>query len=428
MTALPTAGGSMGENATTPTTNSTSVRTGVTLKIVRRKGSVTNFLQDSSGEYIDAAAYEMENHLLAHIYDLVNIILWGNAGSNTYEFSGLDTLIGGYYNSASASVCLNRKVEARYGATKTTLKFLDDMIDASNRKGGAKHRRCYVMSPEMLSFVSQLLTNVRLNQGLVGTMSQVEVNGGWRLNAYRDIPIVESTSTRPMTTTTAITPSTSYTGTATIPDSTTYYFKVAFVTLNGEELAYATSQLTGSHSATNTITLTWTGSNDVLRIKVYCSTTENSETLVAVVPGHVYDSNGSLYLTAAGVPIPTSAITFYTAPNTYNPSFSYTDGTYTCAVGTITASVSVWQTRDLAYEQESSHDVPETVFLWDLDPVQGLGKLVYTNQGGSNFDGLVTTTPLAQTDDFLPFLVKSYVTLTPAADMTSVEHRGLRTY
>ena len=90
LTTLPAAGGSMGENATTPTTNSITVRTGVTLKIIRRKGAVTNFLQDTSGEFIDAAAYEMENQLIAQVYDLINICLYGNVDANTYEFSGLD--------------------------------------------------------------------------------------------------------------------------------------------------------------------------------------------------------------------------------------------------------------------------------------------------------------------------------------------------
>lgn len=418
LTALPAAGGIMGENATTPTTNSTTVRTGVTLKIIRRKGAVTNFLQDSSGEYIDAAAYEMENHLIAHVYDLVNICLYGNVDSNTYEFSGLDKLIGATYNSASATVCLNRIIEARYGVTKTTLKFLDDMIDRSNRKGGSKHRRCFVMSPEMLSFVSQLLTNVRLNQGLAGTMSQVEINGGWRLNAYRDIPIVESTSTRPITTMTTITPATAGVG-GTIPDATTYYFKVAPITLNGEELAAATSQLTAA--ATSTITLSWTANVANMRYKIYCSTTQNSEVLVTEIPGFMYDANGTISNTL-GV----NSVTFTTAPDSANPTGTYTDGTTSAALPT--ASVSTWMTRDLAYEQEALHDVPETIFLWDLDPIQGLGKLPYTNQGGSNFDGLITTTPLAQTDDFLPFLIKSYTALTPSCDWTSVMHRGVRTY
>jgi len=419
LTTLPAAGGAMGENATTPTTNSTTVKTGVTLKVIRRKGAVTNFLQDTSGEYIDAAAYEMENQLIVQVYDLVNAILYGNADANPYEFSGLDKLIGTYYNSASATVCLNRIVEARYGVTKTSLKFLDDMIDRSNRKGGSKHRRCFVMSPEMLSFVSQLLTNVRLNQGLSGTMSQVEINGGWRMNAYRDIPIVESTSTRPLTTMTTVTPTTNAAG-GTIPDDE-YFFKIAAVTLDGEQLAIEESQVTAGGN-TSTLTLTWTANTANLRYKIYCSDTVNTEVLVAELPGFTYDTNGTN--NAIGV----TSVTFTTNPTVYNPTFSYTDGTTTMAAGTITASVSLWQTRDVAYEQEAAHDVPESIFLWDLDPIQGLGKLVYTNQGGSNFDGLITTTPLAQTDDFLPFLIKSYCALVPSADMTSVYHRGVRTY
>ena len=61
----PSRGGAMGENATTPITNSKTVRDSVELKIIRRKGKVTNFMIDTSEEYIDAAAYEMENHIIA---------------------------------------------------------------------------------------------------------------------------------------------------------------------------------------------------------------------------------------------------------------------------------------------------------------------------------------------------------------------------
>jgi hypothetical protein len=78
-------------------------------------------------------------------------------------------------------------------------KFLDNMIDNNTRKQGSHHRKCFLMSPEMLSKVSRLLENVRLIQGLNGAgLSQIEIAGGWRLNAYRNIPIIESTYTRPV--------------------------------------------------------------------------------------------------------------------------------------------------------------------------------------------------------------------------------------
>ena len=112
-------------------------------------------------------------------------MIWGNAGANAYEYSGLEQYV------------TSNRVD--FGdAVPTTLNFLDAAIDASNRKGGSRHVRSFLMSPEMLSKVSQLLTNVRLNQGLTGGgLTQVEIGGGWRLNAYRDIPIIETTSLKP---------------------------------------------------------------------------------------------------------------------------------------------------------------------------------------------------------------------------------------
>ena len=45
---------------------------------LRRKGAVTNFLQDASKNYVDAAAVEMENHVQSHVYDMVTLIMYGN--------------------------------------------------------------------------------------------------------------------------------------------------------------------------------------------------------------------------------------------------------------------------------------------------------------------------------------------------------------
>jgi hypothetical protein len=68
----------------------------------------------------------------------------------------------------------------------------------------------------------------------------------------------------------------------------------------------------------------------------------------------------------------------------------------------------------------------EQIFLWDLDEFQGLGRLPYTNEGGSRFNGLVTIEDLAKTDDFLPFLIKSYCAVAPSFEATSSVYRGLK--
>jgi hypothetical protein len=70
--------------------------------------------------------------------------------------------------------------------------------------------------------------------------------------------------------------------------------------------------------------------------------------------------------------------------------------------------------------------VPESVYLWDTDPIQGLGKMPYANTAGDQFNGLVTTKRLAEIEDYIHFLVKSYCAITPAYEATSCWVRGLR--
>jgi hypothetical protein len=395
LVALPRTGGAMGEAASTIVSNSQTTRDTVTLKVIRRKGEITNFLQDTSEEYIDAAAYEMENLLQQHIYDLINYIMYGNADANTYEHSGLD-----YYVSTNRILPVN--TSKRYGDTLASLTTFDNMIDRSNRAGGAKHNRCFIMSPEMLSKLSQLLTNVRLNQGLVAGLTQVEIGGGWRLNAYRDIPIIESTGTAPTNLTNiygTTGSSTATTGGTIAADD--YFFQIAAVTEEGEQLASAEISQTTT-GTTSTVTLTWEDVPNAYRYKIYShDVTAVDKTLVRVIAADVYDAVGTI----------TGRKTSYT---------------FTTDPLTKDASVPASMANDTQLEKEATKGVPEYVFLWDLDPIQGLGKYPYTNSGGSKFNGVVTVKQLAETDDNIPLLVKTYAALTPSFERTSVIYRGLR--
>lgn len=389
LTALPGPGGAMGEGATTPTRNAQYTRTSVTMKVVRRKGAVTNFLKDSSQKYIDAAAVEMENHLYSHALDLAFYLYYGNELSNPYEFGGLDR----YINTAN-----NRENKAVGGTVPTTLKFLDDLIDRNTRKQGAPHKKCFVMSPEMLSKVSSLLTNVRLNQGLSGGgLSEIEIPGGWRLNAYRNIPIIESTFTRPQTTMGVVATATATSGGTIAAD--TYYFRVSKVTYNGEQLACAeVNQVTTG--ATSTLTLSWTAETDALQYRIYAGDTSGALTLVRIISAFQYNGSGTI----TG---DTTSIVFTTNPLTAGSE----------VVGTMNLDVPLVATGGIP---------PESLFLWDLDKYQGLGKFAFTNTGGSKFKGLVTVEELAKTDDDLPFLIKTYGALVPSFEATSQVVRGLR--
>jgi len=388
LTELPSAGSSMGENAITPVKNSKYVRDGVNLKIKRRKGAVTNFQQDASQDYIDSAAAEMENHLQSHAYDLATEILWGNELADPYCFGGLDRFIK-----------TNRNVGALGGSVPTNLQFLDDMIDANADLQGAPHRKAFVMSNQMLSFISRLMTNVRISQGIVGQgLTQVEIPGGWRLNAYRDIPIITTNAVRPKAQMGTVTLSTASTG-GSLPKSTAYHVKVAPITYNGEELASVdTTITTGSGTDTNKITVTWSAFTGALYYKVFFGTTEAGLKLIKVVSAFTYDGNG----TPIGDLTTTDILS--TTPEASVPTHMQDD-------------IPLVATGGVA---------PERVILWDLDDFQGMGKFPYTNSGGSKFNGLVTIEPLAKTDDFLPFLIKTYGALCPAFEATSVIQNNLR--
>lgn len=386
LTALPAAGGAMGEGATTPTRNSTYARVSAQLKVIRRKGSVTNFLQDSAANYVDAAAAEMESHLTAHVYDMIIYMLFGNKVANSYAFDGLDFFIQ-----------TNRTNEAQGGVVPTTLAFLDTMIDANMDKQGAAHRKAFVMSPQMVSKISSLLTNVRLVQGLSGSgLSTVEVPGGWRLAAYRDIPIIASSACRPKITMGTV--STASAGSGGVITNDEYFFRVSVVTWDGESLASAEVSETTSGGA-DTITISWTAITGAMFYKVYEGLTTGVLTLIRVIAAKTYDANGTITGNVTSL-----IFTADPAANTSAPTALQSDLPLV-ATGSVP---------------------PENIFFWDLDEFQGMGKLAYTNSAGSRFNGLVTMYPLAQTDDNLPFLVKTYAALIDSFEATCSIHRGLR--
>lgn len=386
LTSLPLPGSAMGENSTTPTRNSTTERAFKELKVHKRKGAVTGFVQDASTNFIDAQAFEMETHLQAFGNDLRTYILYGNADADSFAFDGLDRFISSY-----------RRNEVAAGVIPTSLSTLDDMIDNNLRNQGSAHRKVFEMSPEMLSLFSRLYTQVRDNREAIRGTNVIQVDGGWRLQSYRDVPIVETTATRPVKQQGTVTIASAGSGGA-IPNDQ-YFFQIAPVTWDGEQRGSAEVNVTTTNA--DTITLSFTADNEALFYKVYVGTATGANFLRSIVSGFTYDSDGS----------PTASIT--QIQFTSNPTV---------------ADSSVPTHMQLDRPLGGTADGPsEVIFLWDLDEFQGLGKLAYTNTAGSRFEGLATVEPLAKTDDNTPFLVKSYLALIDSFERTSALHRGLRT-
>lgn len=413
LTALGGIGGAMGESAVTPTTQPTFARATVNLKVVRRKGATSNFLQDASKRNLDAAAANIEAQLTSHVYDLANYIAYGNATINSYEYSGWDHFI-----------TTNRVNQVLTGVVPTDLSPLDDALDRNFELQGMTHRKAFIMSPQMLSKFSQLLTNVRLNQGLSGQFSQVDIPGGWRLNAYRDVPIIVSGACRPKATMGTVTPAVVDTG-GTILDSQTYYFQVSYINRNGEQLGCSEiSQATGTGGAGNvhSITLSFTAVTDAYRYKVYVGTSSGALTLRHIVPGFTYDANG----TVTG-----STTTTVTGVKSWTSDANGNVNVITLLAPPTTAGseVPTAMQSDVPFKNGGgTHTNPEYIWLIDFDVHQGLGKMPYTNSGGSQFNGLVTIEDLAKTDDYLPFLIKSYCAVADSFEATSVCLRGYKTH
>ena len=386
LTSIPAAGSAQGEASVTQTRRSTYVPASVQLKIMKRKGAVTGFLKDASQDYLDQPASEMENHVQSFGNDLRAYMLFGNKGADQYTFDGLDRFIS-----------TNRVNQSVGGEVPTDLTILNAMLDANTRRQGSKHRKVFLMSPEMLSKYSSLWTIVRDNREAKRGTNVIQVDGGYRLETYRNIPILETTGTRPTTTMGTVATASAGSGGA-IPDDQ-YFFRVSAVTWDGEQLASA--EVDETTTSADTLTLSFSAVENALFYKVYAGDTTGVLTLVKIVSAFTYDSDGTI----TG---DTTSIVFSANPLTVDST-----------------SVPAHMEDDVPLVATGGVP-PEYVILWDLDEYQGCGKLAYTNSNGSRFKGLITAMELAQTDDNFPFLLKSYSALIDAFEATCYLVRGVR--
>lgn len=385
---IPGAGSAMGEGATTPTRNSQTKRASVQLKIMRRKGSITGFLIEASAKYMDAVAYETETAVQAFGNDIRTYLIWGNADADEYTIDGLDKFIA------------TNRVTLTTGKVQTNLKALDNLIDKSNRKQGNAHKRVFLMSPELNSQLTSLYTNVRDNRPANREQTNItgSIDAGFRFETYRGIPIIETTGTRPVAQMTAVAVGSAGAGGAIADDE--YFFVVAPVTWDGEQAG--SPEVSETTVNADTITLSFSAFEDALYYKVYAGLTTGQGNLVLVkeVSAFTYDANGTI-----------------TGNNT-----SVVFG----AVPAFDESVPVHMRAD-QYLLWDNGKPEEVLYFWDLDEYQGLGKVAYTNGDGSRFRNLISYEPLAKTDDFEPFLLKTYMALVDSFEATSGLIRNIKT-
>lgn len=389
LTSIPTAGSAMGEASITPIKRSATAIDFVPLKVMKRKGAVTGFLKSASKEYLDQPAAEMENHVLSFANDFRTYLMYGNADADAYTFDGLDKFIA------------TNRTNLSTGQVQTNLSLLDGMIDANTRRQGQNHRKVVLMSPELLSQISGLWTNVRDNRPASRGTQGILIDGGYRLETYRSIPILETSATKPLADMGTVTTASAGSGGA-IPDDE-YFFRVAAVTWDGEQGASA--EVSESTTNADTVTLSFTAVTNALYYKIYCGLTTGvtNTTLKKVVSAFTYDADGTQSST------PVTSIVFASNPATAHA-----------------ASAPTHMQSDLPLTSTGGVRM-ESIILWDLDEYQGMGKVAYTNDQGSRFRGLITPMEVFNTDDNFPFLFKSYSALIDSFEATSSMIRGLRT-
>ena len=412
----------MGESSTTPTTQPTFTRANVQLKVLKKKGSTTDFLRWSSSKNIDAAAANVEATLTALVHDMCNYNFYGNGpmtvttgvvtgSGNVYEYNGFDFFI-----------ATNRIQNAAGGTAIVSLATLDDMIDRNIELQGINHNKAFFMSPRMLSRISQLYTNVRDVREIAGQFGQVDIPGGWRVNSYRGVPIIMSGSCQPKETMTVVTPSgaDSY-GVTAIADNVTRYFKVAGISKNGEQIACAeVTRASGSSGTANqhTMTLTWAANAAVYRWKIYVGSASGTLYLRHIIPNFTYNAAGT---PTASTTTTITGIKFYTS----DANNCVTTVTFVSDPNTAGAEVPAGMQLDIPLDLGNGV-APELIWMIDLDEYQGMGRQPYTNEGGSQFNGLISMEMLAKVDSELPFLLQSYTAVCPSYEATSVLNRGVR--
>ena len=392
-----TGGGAMGESAVTPIVDDVWAEVDLAMKIIRRRLQVTGFMQASARQDYDAMALQIEQGVRGHVQQMMYYIHRGNANfGDALEHDGLDKMIKtNRFNSFSGGL----------PTIPTNLDFVDNLIDAGNIEGATAHRKMLIMSPQMLSRISTLLTNVR-NEQSRGMITQIDIEGGWRLNAYRNVPIIESTfvgSSKSGTMGTIIGAG-SDPGDGGLSDDT-FFAIVTFVGLRGESIASAkVSTAISAGTGTQIVTYTFTEEPDALSYKLYVGLTTGlaNLTLNNQVSANTYDAAGTI-------------------------------------TGRTTTIVLTSTTPDpLVIPAELQADLPpsavnsgagltnaEEVILWNVDPVQGLGRYPYVHEQGNRVDGLVSIEPLSKNDDANTMLLKSYVALAEKFEATSSRHRGL---
>lgn len=271
----------MGEKADPSAKSSTYNRRTVTLKTGRVKGQVTRFQRLAGAAFLDSLVTEIEGATEAMSQTIDGLCLWGSATADSRQYTGMEQ---------TASTNLTDEATATL-----TIAMLDEMIDATSKGGTLDQTRAFWMSNEMITKTVALQRSLYL----LGPMITLDVDRGWEVAAYRGIPLIPNQACKTRAAWSG-TLTLSGTGTGGTLAADTYYFRMGYVDIFGEQRASASASVTTT-GTTSSVAITWTAQTldpdsetQALYYKIYHGTTDTRAglTLYKLLAAKNYDSTG----------------------------------------------------------------------------------------------------------------------------------------
>ena len=273
----------------------------VEVKIMRTSGKVTDFMQSASKTFVDAVAEEIDSSVMALADVLEFSSMYGfSTDLTTYDLTGdayqYTGLYGWLIEDALTNNVRDANSNAAAGAT-VTLSMLDKMYAQTIGKYRNFMRDPYIwlMSQDMNDKVSGLQTRVTRNS------PSMTFEGGFVMQTYKNIPILPSQFCAPGTTA-APTAFTATIGAGGALPVATYYYRIASITLYGEQAATAENSCISAGSPGNaTANLAWTADANAKSYAIYrgVATGDNNLGLLDIIPALTYNADGSLLSTVS---------------------------------------------------------------------------------------------------------------------------------
>lgn len=267
------------DSTSAPEGQSTYVRFQEPLKILQAKGGVSGFMQAAGQELIDANRAEIDGSTISATYEEEWGLLYANKYADSNQWSGLEQ-----WSQTGSGVIKN----ADGAAVSSSL--VDYLIDTIQTNTGS------ILTPSnsfmVMSFAMQSKLSATLQSAGQRWNDTVLVPGGFRLQSYRNIPILPTSFVRQNQAWAGSTVTATGSASGGSVADGTYKYYVCAVLLTGETLPCAEASGTVSGGSGNgKVTLVWTAIPDARLYKIYRTAANGasySEKLYTVIPANVY--------------------------------------------------------------------------------------------------------------------------------------------